>query len=144
MRAGEVAAAAGVNRETLRYYERRGLLRSPDRSLGGHRVYHDHDATTLRVIKAAQRIGFHLNEIADLLEVRRDSHGQKPTPGLHDRAVIKLAEVEQKSLTLNRSATPSLQPSTSAATTYAAAQTKIAARFRSLPSTSPHSAPFEI
>jgi DNA-binding transcriptional MerR regulator len=39
LRSGEVAAAAGVNLQTLRYYERRGLLREPDRSLGGHRLY---------------------------------------------------------------------------------------------------------
>jgi len=41
LRAGEVAEAAGVNRETLRYYERRGLLAKPDRSPGGHRLYDD-------------------------------------------------------------------------------------------------------
>ena len=39
MRSGQVAAAAGVNVETLRYYERRGLLAEPDRSPGGHRLY---------------------------------------------------------------------------------------------------------
>ena len=39
LRSGEVAAAAGVNLQTLRYYERRGLLEKPDRSLGGHRLY---------------------------------------------------------------------------------------------------------
>ncbi|MDF2746521.1 MAG: Mercuric resistance operon regulatory protein, partial [Propionibacteriaceae bacterium] len=39
LRSGDVATAAGVNRQTLRYYERRGLLTEPDRSLGGHRLY---------------------------------------------------------------------------------------------------------
>lgn len=53
MRRGQVATAAGVNIETLRYYERRGLLAEPDRSLGGHRVYRPEAVTTLRVIKAA-------------------------------------------------------------------------------------------
>ncbi|MFJ9765668.1 MerR family DNA-binding transcriptional regulator [Streptomyces erythrochromogenes] len=55
---GQVAQAAGVNIQTLRYYERRGLLAEPDRSHGGHRLY-GHDAVTaLRVIKASQRLGF--------------------------------------------------------------------------------------
>ena len=71
LRAGEVAAAAGVNRETLRYYERRGLLEMPDRSPGGHRLYDDRAVATLRVIKAAQRLGFTLDEVADLNEVGR-------------------------------------------------------------------------
>ncbi|WP_067676695.1 MerR family DNA-binding transcriptional regulator [Nocardia miyunensis] len=48
LRTSELAAAAGVNTQTLRYYERRGLLAEPDRTLGGHRVYHDQALTVLR------------------------------------------------------------------------------------------------
>ena len=93
LRAGEVAEAAGVNRETLRYYERRGLLAKPDRSPGGHRLYDDRAVTTLRVIKAAQRLGFTLNEVADLIEAgRRRRHDS----GLQASARTKLAEVEQR------------------------------------------------
>ena len=55
LRAGQVATAAGVNLQTLRYYERRGLLQEPDRTLGGHRVYPAEAVTLLRVIKTAQR-----------------------------------------------------------------------------------------
>jgi DNA-binding transcriptional MerR regulator len=58
-----------VNIETLRYYERRGLLAEPDRSPGGHRLCGAETVTTLRVIKAAQRLGFTLEEVADLLGV---------------------------------------------------------------------------
>jgi MerR family transcriptional regulator, mercuric resistance operon regulatory protein len=47
-----------VNVQTLRYYERHGLLDEPDRSLGGHRMYPPETVTVLRVIKAAQRLGF--------------------------------------------------------------------------------------
>jgi MerR family transcriptional regulator, mercuric resistance operon regulatory protein len=90
MRSGEVAAAAGVNPQTLRYYERRGLLAEPVRSLGGHRVYPDDAVTTLRVIKAAQRLGFTLDEVADLLTV------QRADTGLRSRAATKLAEVEAR------------------------------------------------
>jgi DNA-binding transcriptional MerR regulator len=49
LRSGEVAAAAGVNLQTLRYYERRGLLEEPGRTSGGHRVYSSDAVTTLRV-----------------------------------------------------------------------------------------------
>jgi len=93
LRAGEVAQAAGVNRETLRYYERRGLLGSPDRSPGGHRLYDDQAVTTLRVIKAAQRLGFTLAEVADLLEAGRRRGRDN---GLQSRAREKLVEVEQR------------------------------------------------
>ena len=53
LRTGEVAKAAGVNVQTLRYYERRGLLAQPDRTLGGYRLYGEQAVTVLRVIKAA-------------------------------------------------------------------------------------------
>ncbi|NNG40760.1 MerR family transcriptional regulator [Flexivirga sp. ID2601S] len=93
LRAGQVARQAGVNRETLRYYERRGLLAGPDRSPGGHRVYTDEAVTTLRIIKAAQRLGFRLEEIADLIDVSRHRHGHRPDPGLQARATAKLTEI---------------------------------------------------
>lgn len=93
LRVGDVAEAAGVNKETLRYYERRGLLRPPDRSPGGHRIYDEQAVATIRVIKAAQRLGFTLDEVADLIETGgrrgRDS-------GLQVRAQEKLVEVEQR------------------------------------------------
>ncbi len=96
MRPGEVAAAAGVNLQTLRYYERRGLLDEPVRSLGGHRMY-SHDAvTTLRVIKAAQRLGFTLAEISELLDTARHRHALGEGAGLQARAREKLADVEAK------------------------------------------------
>ena len=56
-----------MNNETLRYYERRGLIAEPARSPGGHRLYPAEVVTHLRVIKAAQRLGFSLDEVADLL-----------------------------------------------------------------------------
>ena len=96
MRAGQVAAAAGVNLQTLRYYERRGLLAEPDRTLGGHRVYPDEAVTLLLVIKTAQRLGFTLAEVADLLKTGSHHHGRRVDAGLQARAAAKLAEVEQK------------------------------------------------
>lgn len=96
LRSGQVAEAAGVNLQTLRYYERRGLLAAPDRTLGGHRLYPTETVTLLRVIKTAQRLGFTLDEVADLLDAGRHRHGRRPDAGLQARATAKLAEVEQK------------------------------------------------
>ena len=97
LRSGQLAAAAGVNVETLRYYERRGLLADPDRSPGGHRLYPAETVTVLRVIKAAQRLGFSLDEVADLLEVGRHRHRRgRGDVGLQARAQAKLAEVEER------------------------------------------------
>ncbi len=96
LRSSQVAHAAGVNRQTLRYYERRGLLAEPQRSLGGHRLYPAEAITVLRVIKAAQRLGFTLDEVADLLDAGRHHHDRRPDTGLQARAKTKLAEVEAK------------------------------------------------
>lgn len=94
LRAGQAADAAGVNVETLRYYERRGIIPAPERSLGGHRLYSDATVTTLRVVKAAQRLGFTLDEVAELLEAGRHHH--RGTAGLQARTEAKLAEIDQK------------------------------------------------
>lgn len=67
LRSGEVASASGVNMQTLRYYERRGLLAPPDRNGSGHRMYPPHTVTLLRMIKGAQRLGLSLDEIASVI-----------------------------------------------------------------------------
>ena len=95
LRSGEVATAAGVNLQTLRYYERRGLLAEPDRTLGGHRLYPSEAVTVLRVIKAAQRLGFTLDEVAELLDAGRHRH-KRPDAGLATGARQKLAEIEER------------------------------------------------
>ena len=96
LRSGQVAERAGVNLQTLRYYERRGLLAEPARSPGGHRMYPPETVTVLRVIKAAQRLGFTLEEVADLVEVGRHRHGGPADAGLRARVVAKLTEVEAR------------------------------------------------
>lgn len=95
LRSGELAHAAGVNPQTLRYYERRGLLAQPQRSPGGHRLYPPDAVTVLRVIKTAQRLGFTLDEIADLVDLGTHRHSRADT-SLQHRAATKLAEVEAK------------------------------------------------
>lgn len=95
LRSGQLAQAAGVNPQTVRYYERRGLLPPPDRTLGGHRTYQPETVTVLRVIKAAQRLGFTLDEVAELLDMGTHRHRGK-ADGLATRAQDKLGEVEAK------------------------------------------------
>ncbi|HEU4424201.1 MAG TPA: MerR family transcriptional regulator [Pilimelia sp.] len=69
MRTGELAARAAVNRQTLRYYERRGLLSEPVRSSGGYRVYPDAAVQRVRFIRRAQELGFSLAEVDVLLHL---------------------------------------------------------------------------
>lgn len=64
---GKLADAAGVNIETIRYYQRRGLLDEPPKPLGGHRRYSADQAKRVRFIKRAQALGFTLDEVGALL-----------------------------------------------------------------------------
>lgn len=70
MRIGQAAAQAAVNVQTLRYYERRGLVPAPDRRASGYREYGPAAVDRVRFIKHAQSLGFTLDEIADLLALR--------------------------------------------------------------------------
>lgn len=96
MRSSQVADAAGVNVQTLRYYERRGILPRPERSLGGHRLYSPETVALLRMIKTALRLGFTLDETSALLHATRHVEGHRHRGGLQGQAVLKLAEVEAK------------------------------------------------
>jgi len=70
MTIGQVATAAAVNIQTIRYYERRGLIALPRRTASGYRQYAEEAVTRLRFIKHAQELGFSLKEIEDLLALR--------------------------------------------------------------------------
>jgi Hg(II)-responsive transcriptional regulator len=69
MRTSELADRAGVNTETLRYYERRGLLAEPPRTSGGYRDYPVSAVELLRFVKRAQELGFTLDEVEELLHL---------------------------------------------------------------------------
>lgn len=71
---GAFAKAAGVNVETIRFYQRRGLLPEPHRPLGGIRRYGATDVARVRFVKSAQRLGFSLDEIAQLLKLEDGAH----------------------------------------------------------------------
>lgn len=71
---GAFAKAAGVNVETIRFYQRKGLLAEPQRPHGGIRRYGQPDVARLRFVKTAQRLGFSLDEIAELLRLDDGTH----------------------------------------------------------------------
>jgi redox-sensitive transcriptional activator SoxR len=100
MRVGEVAERAGVNVETLRYYERRGLLSEPERGPGGHRHYDEETVRFLRAIKEAQEVGFTLAEIGEYLAAARRS--ASPSQALRVRLAAKLDDIDARIARLQR------------------------------------------
>ncbi|CAJ0899198.1 Hg(II)-responsive transcriptional regulator [Ralstonia flatus] len=77
MTIGALARAAGVNVETIRFYQRKGLMPEPDRPLGSIRRYGADELGRIRFIKSAQRLGFSLDEVADLLELEDGTQCQQ-------------------------------------------------------------------
>lgn len=93
-----LARAASVNVESIRFYQRRGLLPKPTKPLGGIRRYGQSDVARMQFIKAAQRIGFSLDEIAQLLQLDDGAHCAEA------RAIAehKLADVRTRLADLQR------------------------------------------
>lgn len=89
---GRLAIAAGVHVETVRYYQRRGLLPEPSRPPGGIRRYGNADLARLRFVRHAQAMGFSLDEVAGLLQVT----GAGACAHTRQLAEHKLAEVRRK------------------------------------------------
>jgi len=91
---GEVAKRAQVHIETLRYYERRGLLASPLRSKSNYRQYTDDIVRRVRFIKAAQALGFSLKEIKELLSLR--AAPQASCTDIRTRTETKITDIDAK------------------------------------------------
>jgi DNA-binding transcriptional MerR regulator len=91
LRPGQVAELTGVNVQTLRYYERRGLVPPPDRSHGGHRLYEPDTVERIKLIRVARRLGFTLDEVSDLITGKPRRHSR-----LNERAEAKLDEIDQR------------------------------------------------
>jgi redox-sensitive transcriptional activator SoxR len=100
VRVGEIAERAGVNVETLRYYERRGLLPAPERTPSGHRRYDEQTVRFLRAIKEAQAAGFTLAEIGEYLRAARRS--DSPSEALRVRMAAKIDEIDTRIAALRR------------------------------------------
>lgn len=91
MTIGRLARAAGVNIETVRYYQRRGLLNTPRKPPGGTRRYASDSLTRLRFIRRAQELGFTLREIAGLLKLGDGSCAETRAIAEH-----RLADIETR------------------------------------------------
>lgn len=95
---GALASTAGVGVETVRFYQRRGLLRQPDRAWGRVRRYSGADAARIRFIKSAQRMGFSLVEVAGLLELDDGRHCDEARVAAERKLALvraKLADLER-------------------------------------------------
>ena len=97
---GQVARRAGVGVETVRFYEREGLLEEPRRRPSGYRQYPEEVVSRLRFIKRAQQLGFSLKEISELLLLRVDA--QTSCEQVKGRTEAKIAEVERKIIELQQ------------------------------------------
>lgn len=91
---GQVAHQAGVNIQTLRYYERRGLLASPERTDAGRRQYPAETVRLIRFIKRAQDLGFTLKEVEELIALRQTRGRDRAR--VRRLATEKLADVDEK------------------------------------------------
>ena len=91
---GKVAKAAGVGVETLRFYEREGVLDPPARTASGYRIYDARTIERIRFIHRAQELGFTLREIRELIAL--DSDPDADCDNLRDRAVLKVKLIEKK------------------------------------------------
>ena len=109
MRISELAALADVNIQTLRFYEREGLLRPPARTASGYRSYSDRDVERVRFIRLCQGLGFTLREIHELLQLHRDFSELEGKTVMKPAAVMqilslaneRLAVIDEKLSTLN-------------------------------------------
>lgn len=100
MRIGEVAQKAGVGVETIRFYERKGLIEKPRKPAdGGYRSYSSETVSGVRFIREAQCLGFSLNEIEELLMLRADP--ETDCVDVRERAQAKLDEVNDKIVRLS-------------------------------------------
>ena len=95
---GAFAKAAGVNVETIRFYQRKGLLLEPNRPYGSIRRYGAADVARVKFVKSAQRLGFSLDEIAELLELEDGSHCSEAA----ELAALRLADVRARLADLTR------------------------------------------
>lgn len=99
-RIGQLARTAGVSVQTVRYYERAGLLPRPPRTPSGYRVYSPEASVRLRFIKQAQAVGFSLEEVREILRLKYN--GRSPCECVRGMLEEKLERVEREMAALRR------------------------------------------
>jgi MerR family transcriptional regulator, copper efflux regulator len=97
---GQIAEQAGIGVETVRFYERRGLIAEPIRKASGYRQYEEEVVIRLRFIRRAKELGFTLNEIKDLLSLKLDP--STTCADVKGRAEEKIADIEAKIKSLRK------------------------------------------
>jgi MerR family transcriptional regulator, copper efflux regulator len=97
---GQVARQAEIGVETVRFYEREGLLEPPQRRQSGYRQFEPNVIDRIRFIKRAQQLGFTLREVKELLGLRFDPLATRGE--VREAAIAKLADIDQKIADLNR------------------------------------------
>lgn len=107
-RIGALAKAAAVKIDTVRYYERAGLLGRAERSASGYRLYSERDAERLRFIRKAKALGFTLDDIAELLRLQ-DGGGQRQQVRARAHARIEDLDRKIRELTAIRDALSTLE-----------------------------------
>lgn len=100
LKTGQLAKQAGVNLQTVHYYERRGLLPEPPRRESGYRQYGKDDVARIQFIKRAQEVGFTLNEILELLNLRVDP--DTPCALVKRQADLKIIDIDERLRSLKR------------------------------------------
>ena len=97
---GKVARLAGIGVETIRFYEREGLIEEPPRRESGYRQYPEDTVHRLRFIRRAKELGFTLKEIKELLALRIEP--ETTCEDIRRRAEAKIGDIEEKIRTLNK------------------------------------------
>ena len=100
LKIGQVAERGGVNLQTIRYYEREGLLPEPPRLQSGYRMFPENTVRRVHFIKRAQDLGFTLSEIKELLVLRID--GKRNRADVRSLAQAKIDDIEEKIRTLKK------------------------------------------
>ncbi|GIV15176.1 MAG: heavy metal-responsive transcriptional regulator [Armatimonadota bacterium] len=99
---GKLAKRAGVGVETIRFYERLGLLESSERRDSGYRLYSEEGLRRLRFIRRAKELGFTLKEIKELLDLRTSALSEEQCEEVRTLAERKIADIRERIVTLQR------------------------------------------
>jgi len=100
MTIGQVARRSGVGVETVRFYERKGLIPAPPRRTSGYRQYPEETVRRIRFIRRAKDLGFSLAEIGDLLSLRLDPAAR--CEDVRGRALAKIQDIDERLRSLRR------------------------------------------
>jgi MerR family mercuric resistance operon transcriptional regulator len=98
MRIGELAKRAGVNIQTIRFYEREQVLRRPTRTTSGYRLYNEHDLEHVIFIKHCQYLGFSLKEAKELAELHDSLETVSRDEGVHPKELQRILKIASERL----------------------------------------------